>query len=32
MAPYKAGSHVCGCEVHFHGEDGEIRRDNSKNF
>ena len=32
MAPYKAASHVCICEVHFHGKDGEIRRDISKKF
>ena len=27
MAPYKAASHVCMCEVHFHSKDEEIRRD-----
>ena len=32
MAPYKGASHVCVCEVHFHGKNGEIRRDISKNF
>ena len=32
MTPYKAASHVCICEVHFHGKDGEIRRVLAKNL